>query len=76
MPNAVLEAYKTLTIEAQQEVNDFIFFLIQRNSSAESKTVSSDVSSLRGSLSIAVDPSLAEKEKLAWTNAMKEKHQA
>lgn len=28
MPNAVLEAYKTLTIEAQQEVEHLIYFLV------------------------------------------------
>lgn len=77
MPYSVVaENLKVLDENALQEVNDFILFLIQKNNAAINKTVSSDVSGLRGALSFAAEPSLVEKEKSAWNNAMKEKYEA
>lgn len=78
MPYSVVaENLKVLDETALQEVNDFILFLIQKNTAVEkNQTVSSDISSLRGALSFAANPSLVEKEKSAWGNAMKEKYEA
>ena len=74
--SVVVENLKELDENSLQEVNDFILFLIQKNNESEKKTVSSDVSCLRGSLSFAADPSLMEKEKLAWVKALEEKYEA
>lgn len=74
--SVVAENLKVLDENALQEVNDFILFLIQKNNAAINKTVSSDVSGLRGALSFAADSSLVEKEKSAWNNAVKEKYEA
>ena len=78
MPYSVVaENLKVLDETALQEVNDFILFLIQKNTAVEkNQTVSSDISSLRGALSFAANSSLVEKEKSAWGNAMKEKYEA
>lgn len=77
MPYSVVaENLKVLDENALQEVNDFILFLIQKNNEAINKTVSSEVSALRGTLSFAADSSLVEKEKSAWNNAVKEKYEA
>lgn len=78
MPYSVVaENLKVLDETALQEVNDFILFLIQKNTAVEkNQTVSSDISSLRGALSFAANPSLVENEKSAWCNAMKEKYKA
>lgn len=70
----VAENLKVLNESALQEVNDFILFLIQKNTAVENKKNNyPDASSLRGSLSFAANPSLIEKEKSAWNIAMKEK---
>ena len=74
--SVVVENLKELDENSLQEVNDFILFLIQKNNEAEKKAVSSEVSSIRGSLSFAADPSLMDKEKLAWTKAIEEKFKA
>ena len=78
MPYSVVaENLKVLDETALQEVNDFILFLIKKNTATENKnTVSSEVSRLRGALSFAANSSLIEKEKSAWDNAMKEKYKA
>lgn len=75
MPYSVVaENLKVLDETALQEVNDFILFLIQKNTSSNKKD-SSDVSSLRGSLAFAANPSLVENEKSAWSKAIKEKYE-
>ncbi len=78
MPYSVVaENLKVLDENALQEVNDFILFLIQKSKKIEKNKIStSDASNLRGALSFAANPSLIEKEKSAWSEALKEKYEA
>lgn len=76
--SVVVENLKVLDERALQEVNDFILFLIQKNTLSVSdgnNTVIPDVSGLRGALAFAADPSLIEKEKFAWNKAVLEKYE-
>ncbi len=75
MPYSVVaENLKVLDETTLQEVNYFILFLIQKNTSNNKKDFS-DVSSLRGSLAFAANSSLVENEKSAWSKAIKEKYE-